>query len=73
VRVVSSGSSVTRRSSTGAFDSSKALRAIGMARAAVYQCISELGGELGLGSVFIKNKDHRASFYRGFVPGHSRR
>jgi hypothetical protein len=31
----------------------------------------ERDGELGLRSVFIKNEDHWASFYRGLVPGRS--
>jgi hypothetical protein len=67
------GPSVTRRLPTGALDSSKALRAVGSARVAAYQCVSEWGGKLGLRSVFIKNEDHQAFFYRGLVPSRSRR
>jgi hypothetical protein len=73
VRAMFGGPSVTRRLPTGALDSSKALRAVGSARVAAYQCVSEWGGKLGLRSVFIKNEDRQAFFYRGLVPSRSRR
>jgi hypothetical protein len=45
---------------------------VGSAQEGLRWCGDDGGAKLGFQSGFVKNEDHWASFYRGFVTDHSR-